>query len=98
MDPAEIRFIRKAFIKERGAEVLRKICQSPILLESFKDSALPHTSVGNSETSSQRGNEIHPALGIGSTFVGFFNELSFPIPFEEPPVYLHLSHPAWLQA
>jgi|688.fasta_scaffold2068443_1 hypothetical protein len=25
MDPAEIRFIRKIFIKERGAEIFRKI-------------------------------------------------------------------------
>jgi hypothetical protein len=31
MDPAEIRFIRKAFIKERGSEVFRKIRPSPIL-------------------------------------------------------------------
>jgi hypothetical protein len=31
MDPAEIRFIRKAFIKERGVEVFRKIRLYPIL-------------------------------------------------------------------
>jgi hypothetical protein len=31
MDPAEIRFIPKAFIKERGTEVFRKICLFPIL-------------------------------------------------------------------
>jgi hypothetical protein len=29
--PAEIRFIRKVFIKERGAEVFKKIRPSPIL-------------------------------------------------------------------
>jgi hypothetical protein len=33
--PAEIRFIRKAFIKERGAEVFRKIRPSSILGESL---------------------------------------------------------------
>jgi hypothetical protein len=32
MDPAEIRFVRKAFIKEKGAEVFRKIHLFPILL------------------------------------------------------------------
>ncbi len=31
MVPEGIRFIRKAFIKERRAEVFRKICPSPIL-------------------------------------------------------------------
>jgi hypothetical protein len=31
MDPAEIRFIQKAFTKERGAEVFREIHPSPIL-------------------------------------------------------------------
>jgi hypothetical protein len=31
MDPAEIKFIRKAFIKERSAEVFRKIRPSLIL-------------------------------------------------------------------
>jgi hypothetical protein len=31
MESAEIRFIRKAFIKERGAKVFRKIRPSPIL-------------------------------------------------------------------
>jgi hypothetical protein len=30
-DPAEIRFIRNVFIKERGTEVFRKIRPSPIL-------------------------------------------------------------------
>jgi hypothetical protein len=34
IDPAEIRFIRKAFTKERGAEVFRKIRPSSILGES----------------------------------------------------------------
>jgi hypothetical protein len=36
MDPAEIRFIQKAFIKERGAEIFRKILPSPTLCEPFK--------------------------------------------------------------
>jgi hypothetical protein len=31
MDPAKIRFIRKTFIKERGKEVFRISCPSPIL-------------------------------------------------------------------
>ncbi len=31
MEPAEIRLIREVFIKERGAEVFRKIIQFPIL-------------------------------------------------------------------
>jgi hypothetical protein len=31
MDLAETRFNQKAFIRERGAEVFRKICPSPIL-------------------------------------------------------------------
>jgi hypothetical protein len=48
MDPAEIRFVRKAFIKERGAEVFRKIGPSFILGEHFKDSAPPFTGVGTS--------------------------------------------------
>jgi hypothetical protein len=44
---AEIRFIRKAFIKERGAEVFRKICPSPILRAAFQDSTPLRTSFGN---------------------------------------------------
>jgi|LakMenE01Jun11ns_1017448.scaffolds.fasta_scaffold7646180_1 hypothetical protein len=36
MDPAETRFLRKAFIQERGAEVFRKIHLSPILWEPLK--------------------------------------------------------------
>ncbi len=54
MDQAKISFIRKVFIKERSAEDFRKIHPSPILLELFKDSALPHTDVGNWETNCQR--------------------------------------------
>ncbi len=38
MDPAEIRFIRKVFLKERGAKVFRKLLPYPTLWESFKDS------------------------------------------------------------
>jgi hypothetical protein len=37
MDLAETRFNRKAFMRERGEEVFRKICPSPILLVPFKD-------------------------------------------------------------
>ncbi len=40
--------------------------------EPFKDSAPPRSAVGNSETNSQHGNEIHSAVGIGGTCVGFF--------------------------
>ncbi len=60
MDPAEIRFIRKTFIKERGSEVFRKIRPSPILWEPFKDSATPRTSVGNWETNSQQRKQFCP--------------------------------------
>ncbi len=38
MNPAEIRFIRKVFIKERGAEVFRNLLPYSTLWESFKDS------------------------------------------------------------
>jgi hypothetical protein len=62
MDPAEIKFIRKACIKERGVEVFRKIRQSPIRREPFKDSAPPLKAVGNSGTKCYRGNEIHHAV------------------------------------
>ncbi len=41
MDQAEIRFIQKDFIKERGAEIFRKIRPSPVPREPLKDSALP---------------------------------------------------------
>ncbi len=37
-----------------------------------KDSAPPHTAVGNSETNSQLGNEIHHAVGI--SFVSAFSK------------------------
>jgi hypothetical protein len=53
MDPAEIRFIREFFIKDRGKEVFRKIHPSPILLEPFKDSAPSRTAVGKEETNCQ---------------------------------------------
>ncbi len=36
MEPAEIRFNKKAFIKEKSAEVVRNIRPSPILWEHFK--------------------------------------------------------------
>ncbi len=84
MDPAEIRFIRKAFLKERGAEISRKIRPSPILWKPFKDSRSLRTAVGNSELNSKRGNEIHRAVGIGSTCVGFFKGRTV---FEKPPVF-----------
>ena len=47
MDPAEIRFIWYVFIKERDAEIFRKIRPSSLLLELFKDSAPSRTAVGN---------------------------------------------------
>jgi hypothetical protein len=46
MDPAEIRFIRKVFIKERGEEVFRKIrlslvlCESPLKLQRHLEQLL----------------------------------------------------------
>ncbi len=72
MDLAEIRLIRKAFVKERSAEVFRKIRPSTILDEPFKDIASRRTAVGNSETNCQRGNEFRRAVGISGTSVGFF--------------------------
>ncbi len=57
MDLTEIRFIQKAFIEERGAEVFRKNRLSPTQLKPFKDSASPCTAVGNSETNCQWENE-----------------------------------------
>ncbi len=50
MDLAEIRFIRKVFIKERGMEVFMNNPPSPILWEPCKDSSPPCTAVGNPET------------------------------------------------
>jgi hypothetical protein len=65
MDPAESRFIRKVFIKERGAEV-------------FKKSARPPSWEGPSAVNnSQRGNEIHRTVGIGGTCVGFLDIYHF---------------------
>jgi hypothetical protein len=58
----------------------------------FKVTAPSHTAVSTSEMNSQPGMEIHLAVGIGSTYIGFFKgKLSFPILFEEPPVFLHWS-------
>ncbi len=71
MDPAEIRFIRKALIKGRG---FKKIRPSSIPWASFKESATPCTAVGNSEMNCQRGNEIYRTVGIGDTCV-FFSKL-----------------------
>ncbi len=81
--PAEIRFIWKAFIEERGAEVFRKIGPSPILWEPFKDSAPSRTAFSNSKTNSQRGNEIHRAVGIGGTCVSLelYQRLNLVFPF-----------------
>jgi hypothetical protein len=93
MDLAEIRFIRKAFMKERGAQVFRKIRPPPILWEPIKDSAPPRPAVGYSETNFQLGNEIHLAVEKGSTVVSAFlkAEICFPILCEELPVYSHWS-------
>ncbi len=60
MVSGEIRFIQKALIKERDAEVFRKIRPSPILWEPFKDSAPPRTAAGNSETNCQRRTHLCP--------------------------------------
>ncbi len=46
MDVAESMFIRKVFIKERGAKVLRKIRPSLIRWEPSKATAPPRTAVG----------------------------------------------------
>jgi hypothetical protein len=65
MDPAEIRYIRNAFIKERGVQVFEKSVH-PVR------SSPPRTAVGKSETNCQCGNEIHLRSRIGGTCVGFF--------------------------
>ncbi len=57
MNPAEIRFIRKVFTKEKGAKVFRKIRPSPFLWESFKATAPPRTAAGYLETKCQHWNE-----------------------------------------
>jgi hypothetical protein len=54
--------------KERSVEVFRKICPSPVLWDHFKDFALPSTAVGNSETNSQRGSDIHRAVALVAAF------------------------------
>ncbi len=84
MDPDEIRLIWKAFIKERGAEIFRKISPSPILWELFIDSA---ASSGTAIGSWQFGNELPTREWTAFSKA----ELSFPILFVEPPVYSHLS-------
>jgi hypothetical protein len=66
IDPAEIRFIRKIFIKERGAEVFRKICPSAILREPFKATATPRTAVGYFETIANAGMKIHCAAAYSA--------------------------------
>jgi hypothetical protein len=76
IDQTKIRFIRKAFIKERGAEVFRKIRMSPILQEPIKDSTPPRTVAGNSEMNCQRGNEIHYALGYRRHLCRLFRRLN----------------------
>ncbi len=60
MDLAKIRFIRKALIKEKGAEVFRKIHWFPILWKPFKATATApsHTAVGYLETSCQRRTQL----------------------------------------
>jgi hypothetical protein len=65
MDLAKIRFIWKAFIKERGAEVLEKSTCPPSCESPFKDTAPRRTAVGNSETNCQCGSENNHTVGIG---------------------------------
>ncbi len=72
MDLAEIRFIRKTFIKERGSQVFRKFRLSSILWEPFRDSAPPRAAVGYSETNFQLRNEIHHAVEKGNTSFSLF--------------------------
>ncbi len=67
MDPAGIRLVRKVFNKERGAEVFRKICPSPILRVPFSCWQL-----GNEFPTRD---EIHRTVGIGGTCLGFFKML-----------------------
>jgi len=54
MDPAEIKFIGKVFIKERGAKVFKKILPPPILWEPFEATAPPRSTVGYLETNCTR--------------------------------------------
>ncbi len=72
---AEFKCLRSAFIKERGAEVIRKIRPSPVLWlwEPFKDSAQSRTSVGNkvakSAYSSVSALSLHTTVGKGAVNV-----------------------------
>ncbi len=63
MDQAKIRFLQKPFLKERYTG-FRKNARVPSL-EPFKTTAPPRPAAANLETNSQRGNEIHRAVGIG---------------------------------
>ncbi len=63
MDPAEFRFIRKAYIKERTAEVVKQIRPSPFLWEPFK----VRKRTSNGAHSSVRGlYSLHTAVGNGA--------------------------------
>ncbi len=70
MDPAEIRFIQKAFIKEKGAEIF-------ILWKPIKDSASPCTAIGISETSCQRENENRQQPFIYNKAAGYGTKNKF---------------------
>ncbi len=59
MDPAEIKFIRKDVIKERGAEVFRKIRPSFILWKPFKATAKSRTAVGYLKTNCQQPTQFY---------------------------------------
>jgi hypothetical protein len=74
MDPAQIKFIRKALNKERGAEVLEKTARPPSFESSLK---IPRhfvqlLAVVNSEMNFQSRNEIHRTIGRGGTCASFF--------------------------
>ncbi len=95
MDPAKIRFIRKAVIKEWGAEIIRKIQPSLMLWEAYKVTVLSCIAVGYLETNCQHGNENSSRRRERRHFclLAVSNaELSLPIFFVEPPVYSHWSH------
>jgi hypothetical protein len=55
---AEGMLIRKVFIKERDAEVFRKIRPSPIIREPLIATAPPRTTVGCLETNCQRRTQL----------------------------------------
>jgi len=74
MDPAEIRFIRKCFIKERGAEVLEKSARPPSCDSPLKVSRHPLQLLAI--RISQRIGRIHP-VPLNFFFLPYTFEIIF---------------------